>query len=226
MEYQITPNGTVLDLIFLSRLVKRQSLLLSVTTCSVYFALTTSVRELVFYVKQHFQVPKCQNFSHKELELALEEIVQDLDCDNLKIDAVYIPPNVDELTDEENFSDDVERREQNENADIAGTFEIHTNENDLYGDSDEEPLAVKRQRILEQNQTNLNPVWRSGNFLHQNVPKSKEEDMTEALRKSVRGFIIIIYRFGTSCDVVRCLTSTSPDRSIVPRLDFWHSLLL
>lgn len=33
---------------------------------------------------------------------------------------------MDELTDEEDFSEDVENTEKNNNANISGTFEIHT----------------------------------------------------------------------------------------------------
>lgn len=115
----------------------------------------------------------------------------------VEIDAVYIPPNVDELTDEEEFSEDVERSEENRNIDIAGTFEIHTNESDLYDDSDEETLAVKRQNILEQNQTDLKPVWRSGQIIHQNVPQSREEEMMETLRNQLENLspLEIFFKF-------------------------------
>ncbi|KAL1488368.1 hypothetical protein ABEB36_014845 [Hypothenemus hampei] len=49
--------------------------------------------------------------TQKELELALEDIVQELQEDD-QIDAVYIPPEVDELTDEEDFIEDVEKMKQ------------------------------------------------------------------------------------------------------------------
>ncbi|KAL3273631.1 hypothetical protein HHI36_015062 [Cryptolaemus montrouzieri] len=55
----------------------------------------------------------------------LSAILQENDCD--KVDAVYIPPEMDELTDEENIGDDLigEFASEFGNA-VVGTFEIHS----------------------------------------------------------------------------------------------------
>lgn len=101
--------------------------------------------------------------------------------------AVYIPPNEDELTAEEDFSEDMDRIKENENADITGTFKIQTNKKNLYDNSHEETLAVITQKILEQNPIDLNPAWTLGQLLHRNLLKSKEEDMIEVLRNQLEG---------------------------------------
>ncbi|XP_066261379.1 uncharacterized protein [Euwallacea similis] len=66
-------------------------------------------------------------FTQKELEAALEEIVTDLqnNDESQHIDAVYIPPDVDTLTDEENINDENNLQEFEEPTDIVGTFELH-----------------------------------------------------------------------------------------------------
>ncbi|XP_066261335.1 uncharacterized protein [Euwallacea similis] len=72
-------------------------------------------------------------FTQKELEAALEEIVTDLQNNDESqkiifselIDAVYIPPDVDTLTDEENINDENNLQEFEEPTDIVGTFELH-----------------------------------------------------------------------------------------------------
>ncbi|KAL3269167.1 hypothetical protein HHI36_008250 [Cryptolaemus montrouzieri] len=52
-------------------------------------------------------------------------ILQEKDCD--EIDAVYIPSEVDELTDEENIDDDLIGGVASDfGNDVAGTFEIHS----------------------------------------------------------------------------------------------------
>lgn len=54
----------------------------------------------------------------------LEEILEDIDLDEENIDICYIPPDVDDLTDEENIDDDVIGELENLPNDLAGTFEI------------------------------------------------------------------------------------------------------
>ncbi|KAL3279298.1 hypothetical protein HHI36_016806 [Cryptolaemus montrouzieri] len=52
-------------------------------------------------------------------------LLQENDCN--EIDAVYIPPEVDELTDEENIDDDLIGEVASDfGNDVAGTFEIHS----------------------------------------------------------------------------------------------------
>lgn len=104
------------------------------------------------------------------------------------VDVVYIPPDVDNLTDEENFVEESEEMNVNENTDIAGTFEIHTMEGDLYDDSDDETLAVKKSKIMSGNkEKKVLPKWRIGEYLHKITPKSNERADIEMLRVELEG---------------------------------------
>lgn len=81
----------------------------------------------------------------------LEAIVEDLDLNEENdIDICYIPPEVDDLTDEENIDEDVTGKLENLPVDLAGTFEIMHVAND--GEFEENmlhdaalPLPKKRQ---------------------------------------------------------------------------------
>lgn len=114
-----------------------------------------------------------------------------------QIDAVYIPPEVDQLTDEEDFSNDPENNGNNQNGDIAGTFEIHNIQDDIYDDSDNEDLATKRRKIQEKNVTGHKPIWRAGSFLHQSLPLSKEEEQIKELSSALEGLspLDIFFKF-------------------------------
>lgn len=86
---------------------------------------------------------------------------------------VYIPPEVDELTDEEDIDDDVITEEFLPNQrEIAGLFEIQTHNHggtyENFDDSDDEALEVKRQKLLRQN-VSL-PVWEKGETTFPNLP--------------------------------------------------------
>lgn len=93
---------------------------------------------------------------------------------------------MDELTDEEDFTDNPERSNANEYTEIACTFEIHRNEDDLYDDSDDETLACKRQKLLEYNATSRKPKWREGQFLHKNLPESNEAEMIQVVTEQLQ----------------------------------------
>ncbi|KAG5876688.1 hypothetical protein JTB14_005154 [Gonioctena quinquepunctata] len=95
--------------------------------------------------------------TQKELEAASEEAVDELERQGHEdvIDTVYIPPDVDTLTDEKNI-DDESYSPENEPTDMAGTFEVHVpdshndvreDEQDEWSSSDEEDLASKRKRL-------------------------------------------------------------------------------
>lgn len=60
----------------------------------------------------------------------LEAIVEDLDL-NEEIDVCYIPPDVDDITDEKNIDDNVIGGVENLHVDIAGTFEIVHPDNEI-----------------------------------------------------------------------------------------------
>ncbi|KAF2881373.1 hypothetical protein ILUMI_24816 [Ignelater luminosus] len=66
----------------------------------------------------------------KELESIVEDIQNGDD-----IDAMYIPPDVDTLTDEEDLDNDV-LLEKVPVTDVGGTFEVHVESSD-----DDEPIA-------------------------------------------------------------------------------------
>ncbi|KAK9685942.1 hypothetical protein QE152_g37563 [Popillia japonica] len=119
--------------------------------------------------------------TQRELEVALDEIVNELDNRNDNIDVVYIPPEVDELTDEEDIDDNVaiEQFRPNE-QEISGLFEIQ-NHNDTSNkgpiDSDDETLDVKRQKLLRQKVSA--PVWKKGETTYANLPVFDNTDNTE-----------------------------------------------
>ncbi|KAK9736253.1 hypothetical protein QE152_g12635 [Popillia japonica] len=107
-----------------------------------------------------------EQFRPNEQEISgLFEIQNHNDTTNEdNIDVVYIPPEVDELTDEEDIDDNVviEQFRPNE-QEISGLFEIQnhndtTNEGPI--DSDDETLDVKRQKLLRQKVSA--PVWKKG----------------------------------------------------------------
>ncbi|XP_050301648.1 piggyBac transposable element-derived protein 3-like [Anthonomus grandis grandis] len=135
--------------------------------------------------------------TQKELELALEEVVNELENEVEQVDAVYIPPEVNQLTDEEEFSEDPENIENSQNGDIAGTFEIHTVRDEIYDESDEEDLATKRRKILERKAVSYNPTWRPGSFIHKNLPLFKEEEHIQELRGELEGLspLDIFFKF-------------------------------
>lgn len=75
------------------------------------------------------------------------------------MDAVYIPPEVDELTDEENIDDNEMLSEIPLDREIAGTFEIDIGHDDGFDESDEESLAEKKEGFYQYvylKQMNLN----------------------------------------------------------------------
>ncbi|KAJ8957049.1 hypothetical protein NQ314_006609 [Rhamnusium bicolor] len=80
------------------------------------------------------------------------------------IDAVYIPQEVDNLTDEEIFEEDCGKT--NENVDIAGTFEILTADDLIYDDSVDESLAENRRKLLSSLNEGVDrkPIWKAGEY--------------------------------------------------------------
>nr|CAH7753976.1 unnamed protein product [Callosobruchus chinensis] len=64
-------------------------------------------------------MPFSRYLTQKELEAAVEEIMMEPNNDQSgRIDAVYIPPEVDTLTNEEDVNDDMNPRESEEPIDI------------------------------------------------------------------------------------------------------------
>ncbi|XP_050306780.1 uncharacterized protein LOC126743635 [Anthonomus grandis grandis] len=98
--------------------------------------------------------------TQKELESALYEVVDELEAEHsgdvVEIDAVYIPPEPNSLTDEENIEVDViavnEKNSQND-VDIAGTFELQIRQDNEFDwdSSDDESLAEKKRKMERSN---------------------------------------------------------------------------
>ncbi|KAF2885758.1 hypothetical protein ILUMI_20393 [Ignelater luminosus] len=117
-----------------------------------------------------------------ELEAALDEIKAER-LENENVDVVYIPPDLDELTDQEDIDEDVITENDVLDREIAGTFEIHgpDKEDDEFTDSDDEPLAAKIAR-LEQKR-DIQPKWRKEEFQYTIIPTTNEKLNTEDIEK-------------------------------------------
>lgn len=98
------------------------------------------------------------------------------------------------MTDEEVFLDDPERIDENTNIDIAGTFEIQTVEEDSCDDSDDEPLAAKRRKIMASDNEEVHrkirneeatPKWRIGEHLYNTSLTSNEAQKIEVLHNEL-----------------------------------------
>nr|CAI5818477.1 unnamed protein product [Callosobruchus analis] len=123
-------------------------------------------------------MPFSRYLTQKELEAAVEAIMLDgINDQSDEIDAVYIPPEVDTLTDEEDVNDDMNPRESEEPFDVVGTFELHVPDNTELPDqsftlstdepewnsSDDESLESKRRRMLSTNDRLASTVkWKKG----------------------------------------------------------------
>ncbi|CAH1100912.1 unnamed protein product [Psylliodes chrysocephalus] len=75
--------------------------------------------------------------------------------------AIYIPPDPDELTDKENFDDNLATNQDNQTNDIAGTFELQLKEAatelEEWDSSNDESLAKKKQVTLVDNNVDKDP---------------------------------------------------------------------
>nr|CAI5865763.1 unnamed protein product [Callosobruchus analis] len=146
-------------------------------------------------------MPFSRHLAQKELEAAVEEIMMDgINDQSDEIDAVYIPPEGDTLTDEEDVNDDMNPRESEEPCDVVGTFELHVPDNTELPDqsftlstdepewdsSDDESLESKRTRMLSTNDRLASTVkWKKGQIEYTHRPISDEfracEEMKNAL---------------------------------------------
>ncbi|KAK9702941.1 hypothetical protein QE152_g29632 [Popillia japonica] len=124
--------------------------------------------------------------TQKEIEAALESVIDELEFERNEdaIDAVYIPPEVDVLTDEENIDDEyIPTENLSQDPDIAGTFEMHLPtaddaDTDEFDSSDEETLASKKQKLgsKETPAIFLEPEWRKGEIEYTHSPISNESN--------------------------------------------------
>ncbi|XP_072377944.1 uncharacterized protein [Diabrotica undecimpunctata] len=104
----------------------------------------------------------------QELEAAIEEIQNETE-----IDAVIIPPDVDELTDEEEIDDDL-LEGHDKPQDTAGTFELMAEDNknefeDNYNEPSTSQATLKRAKSVQ-----YNPNWSKRDPVYSNFPESQE----------------------------------------------------
>nr|CAI5829084.1 unnamed protein product [Callosobruchus analis] len=83
-----------------------------------------------FFVELTCTGPEEWSLTQKEFDSAVKEIMMDgINDQSDEIDAVYIPPEVDTLTDKEDVNDDMNPRESEEPFDVVGTFELYVPDN-------------------------------------------------------------------------------------------------
>ncbi|KAF5275075.1 hypothetical protein FQA39_LY07012 [Lamprigera yunnana] len=111
-------------------------------------------------LKIRFEKMWKQFLTQKELQVALEETVTELELERgngmfyfSMIDAVYIFPDVDELTDEENIEvENTDPENELQPTDIVGTFELQVQVDTIdnekeFDSSDDESLLSKKRRL-------------------------------------------------------------------------------
>jgi len=130
-----------------------------------------------------------QPLTTKEMMAIIEE---DPDIQNTNdIDIIYIPPEVDEVTDEEDIDDNV-IGEGSLHNEIAGTFEIcATNLVDSDSDDDNTPLAEfanKRRKSESKKKFNANPNWQiNGTPTYSSTPVSTNNTLLNIIKAEQEG---------------------------------------
>ncbi|KAJ8913353.1 hypothetical protein NQ315_008743 [Exocentrus adspersus] len=127
--------------------------------------------------------------TQRELEEVLQDVVTEIeDNGNECINAVYIPPDADELTDEETIDDNLVINEEPLEREIAGTFEIDVDidNDDIYDESDEEPLSVTRMKLLRDKEVR-DTVWQKKEYTYVRLPKSQEDISMQHLKDVLEG---------------------------------------
>ncbi|KAK9727551.1 Transposase IS4 [Popillia japonica] len=124
--------------------------------------------------------------SIRELEAILEDMS---DVEDSETDAVYIPPPVDILTDEEDINDTLLIEQQNI-EDIAGTFEIHSTKE---SEGSEEPSVVvtepstSRKGKAKQKTKQYVPCWSQTEPQYSSSPSSTEATRKEEISRLLGG---------------------------------------
>ncbi|XP_030751730.1 piggyBac transposable element-derived protein 3-like [Sitophilus oryzae] len=148
-------------------------------------------------------MPYKRFLTQRQLEEELESVVFELENDNnVVLDAVYIPPDTDALTDEEDIDDENILAETAKPNDIVGTFELHipssSNSVDVdqnvrkqydWDSSDEETLETKKRKITASVSRNtvLAPQWLKGEIEYTHSPISTEHQDKENVAVAVGG---------------------------------------
>nr|CAH7734201.1 unnamed protein product [Callosobruchus chinensis] len=114
--------------------------------------------------------------------LAIIEEDEDLQLAD-SMDAVYIPPPVDELTDEEDIDDQGCETEMNL-PDVAGTYEIHVK---LPEEETNEDVRSKSKKVKISAKTKIMPKWTKEHPIYKNSPQEEEQMRLEKLENKIAG---------------------------------------
>ncbi|XP_033220935.1 piggyBac transposable element-derived protein 3-like [Belonocnema kinseyi] len=123
--------------------------------------------------------------------LAILEEDEDLLQANI-IDAVYIPPSVDELTDEEEI-DHVICENGEDLPDCAGTYEIHASLPDTSEETDKPslPSSSKKAKVckktIKYNSKKDLPKWTKKNPIYATEPQNEEKNNLEQIENRIGG---------------------------------------
>ncbi|XP_072400360.1 uncharacterized protein [Diabrotica undecimpunctata] len=131
-------------------------------------------------------MPKRHILTHRELESALEEIVNDLEIERGFVDAVYIPPNVDELTDEEDIDENLRMNDESIDKEIAGTLEIEVDIDNDICDEPEEPVPGKKRRFSGKKERE-NIEWEKKEVVYTHLPTSNEHNSLQQIKDALEG---------------------------------------
>lgn len=96
------------------------------------------------------------------------------------VDAVYIPPIVDEITDEEDFDDDIRENVINL-PDVAGTYEIHVISPDTSEDLVNQSIPSSSKKIINKSKKAL-PKWKKEVPIYTTEPQNEEKKIWKILK--------------------------------------------
>lgn len=142
--------------------------------------------------------------TNAELLAYLEED-SDLE-DNDVIDAVYIPPDADEITDEEDLDDNLTDSYNDRSKDIAGTFEVHPHGSNFNCAKESVPGKSSARKAEKEasskkgiSKKKLQPEtnWINSEPTYTNQPKTDKTNLTEDIENSLGGLspLDVFYKF-------------------------------
>jgi len=101
------------------------------------------------------------------------------------VDAVYIPPIVDEITDEEDFDDDIRENVINL-PDVTGTYEIHVISPDTSEDLVNQSIPSSSKKIINKSKKAL-PKWKKEVPIYTTEPQNEEKKNLEDIENRIGG---------------------------------------
>lgn len=129
--------------------------------------------------------------------LALLEEDEDLQPAE-SIDVVYIPPPVDELTDEEDIDDDIMRESDDFLLDVAGTYEIHANlPDETEVKEPPTPSSSKKMKTSTKPASKVKkviPKWKKENPIYTSLPQEEEKVMIKLRTNLVENHLTKFFR--------------------------------